>query len=264
MRRHLSWILPLATGMLIVAVWYVLRLERWDWKLSQPFVLATPDEIIRAIIEERSKLWEAAKKSGLGAILGFGSAALVGFLLAVSLSLSGLVRACLYPYLMILQMTPIIVIAPIILLLIGSGMTSVVVITFLICFFPIVVNTTQGLISTDRNLVDLFRMSNASRWQELALLRVPAAAPYFFTGLKIAGTLAPIGAIVGDFYAGNTLGGGGLGFYAYTFSAQANTPALYATGVVSCVLGFMFVAGVYFLNWLVLHTWHDSFNRSEG
>jgi NitT/TauT family transport system permease protein len=113
-------------------------------------------------------------------------------------------------------------------------------------------------------LVELFRMSNASRWQELFLLRVPGAAPYFMAGLRIAATLAPVGAIVGDFYAGNTVGGGGLGFYAYTYNSQAYTAALYATGVVSCVLGFGFVACVLFLNWVILHKWHDSFSKSDS
>jgi NitT/TauT family transport system permease protein len=261
MKRHLSWVLPLLTGALLVGLWYLVRWERWDTKLSQPFILATPDEIWKAMVEHRSQLLSATRKSGIGALLGFSAATVGGFALAVVLSLSGALRASLYPYLMALQMTPIIVIAPIILLLLGAGTLGVVTITFLVCFFPIVANTTQGLLSTDRNLVDLFRMSNAGPWQELFLLRVPAALPYFFTGLRIAGTLAPIGAIVGDMYAGNTRGGGGLGFYAYVYNSQANTPALYATGVVSCVLGFCFVSCVLFLNWLALHKWHDSFSR---
>lgn len=261
--RHSPWLLPLAAGVLLVGLWYVLRSERLDWKLSQPFILATPDEILRALVAERDVLWVATKKSGLGAALGLGAAALLGFLLAVVLSLSKAVRAALYPYLMVLQMTPIIVVAPIILLLIGATLTSVITITLLMCFFPIVVNTTQGLVSTDRNLVDLFRLSNATRWQELVLLRIPAAAPDFFTGLRIAATLAPVGSIVGDFYAGNTAGGGGLGYCAYVFSSQANTPALYATGLVSCLLGFAFVACVLALERAVLSSWHAGHVREE-
>jgi NitT/TauT family transport system permease protein len=138
------------------------------------------------------------------------------------------------------------------------------IITFLICFFPMVVNTTQGLISTDRNLVDFFRMCKASRAQEILLLRVPAALPYFFTGLRIAGTLAPIGAIVGDFYAGNSAGGqGGLGFLAIIYSSRFQMGALFATAAVSCLLGFIFVAGVIALSWLALHKWHDSFSQAD-
>jgi NitT/TauT family transport system permease protein len=175
------------------------------------------------------------------------------------------VRVSLYPYLMILQMTPIIIFAPILVLWAGPGLKSVVVITFLICFFPLVVNTTQGLISTDRNLVELFRMYRSSRWQELLRLRMPGALPYFFTGLRIAATLAPIGALVGDYTTGSTSGdGGGLGFQAIIFASQTKFPALFATAAITCVLGFVFVAVVISLSWLALHKWHDSYERSDN
>jgi NitT/TauT family transport system permease protein len=165
---------------------------------------------------------------------------------------------------MILQMTPIIVMAPILILWVGPGLKSVTIITFLICFFPMVVNTTQGLISTDRNLVDYFRMCRATKLQEVFLLRVPAALPYFFTGLRIAGTLATIGAIVGDVFAGNSAGGqGGLGFLTIIYSAQFQIGALFATAAVSCLLGFIFVAAVIALSWLALHKWHESYRQSD-
>jgi NitT/TauT family transport system permease protein len=139
-------------------------------------------------------------------------------------------------------------------------MKSVVIITFLICFFPMVVNTTQGLVSTDANLVDFFRMCNATRRQEILWLRVPAALPYFFTGLRIAATLAPIGAIVGDLYAGNAAGGqGGLGFLTIVYSSQFQMAALFSTALVSCALGFVFVGVVISLSWWSLHRWHDSY-----
>jgi NitT/TauT family transport system permease protein len=165
---------------------------------------------------------------------------------------------------MILQMTPIIVIAPILVLWVGAGLASVVIITFLICFFPLVVNTTQGLISTDRNLVELFRMYRAGKIQEVLLLRVPAALPYFFTGLRIAAVLAPIGALVGDYTAGSSAGdGGGLGFQTIIYSSQAKYPALFATAGVTCALGFVFAAAVNSLSWFALHKWHDSYHRAD-
>ena len=165
---------------------------------------------------------------------------------------------------MVLQMTPVIIIAPILVLWVGAGLKSVTVITFLICFFPLVVNTTQGLVSTDRHLVELFAMWRASRWQQLLHLRVPAALPYFFTGLRIAATLAPIGALVGDYTAGSSAGdGGGLGFQAIIYSSQAKYPALFATAAVTCVLGFIFTGAVVALSWLALHHWHDSYERSD-
>ena len=254
--RIVRRLLPLATGVAVILVWYAVCL---GMSSEQRFLLPAPHEVARALVDKGPALWGAALNTG-----GFAAAVALSFVMALLLSLSPLVRASLYPYLMILQMTPIIVMAPILILWVGPGLKSVTIITFLICFFPMVVNTTQGLISTDRNLVDFFRMCRASKRQEIFLLRVPAALPYFFTGLRIAGTLAPIGAIVGDFYAGNSAGGqGGLGFLTIIYSSQFQMAALFATAAVSCLLGFVFVAGVIALSWLSLHKWHDSFSQAD-
>jgi NitT/TauT family transport system permease protein len=246
----------------MILAWYAICLSLHP---DQRFLLPSPHEVARALVEKGPVLWSAALNTGGGALLGFGSAVALSFLLALVLSLSPLVRASLFPYVMILQMTPIIVLAPILILWVGPGLKSVTIITFLICFFPMVVNTTQGLISTDRNLVDFFRMCKASKRQEIFLLRVPAALPYFFTGLKIGATLAPIGAIVGDYIAGNSAGGqGGLGFLTIIYSSQFQMAALFATAAVGCLLGFIFVAGVIALSWLALHKWHDSFSHADN
>jgi len=259
--RLRNLLLPAAAGALFVAVWYVFRFSLAE---EMQFLLPTPGEIIGAFRENGDALARATLNTTEGALLGFASAIAISIALALALSLSSLVRVSLYPYLMMLQMTPVIVFAPILVLWVGAGLKSVVVITFLICFFPLVVNTTQGLISTDRNLVELFRMYRASRRQEIFLLRVPSALPYFFTGLRIAATLAPIGALVGDYTAGSSAGdGGGLGFQAIIYSSQAKYPALFATAAVTCVLGFIFVAIVLSLSWLALHHWHDSYERAD-
>jgi NitT/TauT family transport system permease protein len=246
----------------MVIAWYAVC---FSLSADHRFLLPTPHEVARAFVDKGPALWSAALTTGGGALIGFGGAVVLSFGLALFLSLSRLVRASFYPYLMILQMTPVIVIAPILILWVGPGLRSVTVITFLICFFPMVVNTTQGLISTDRNLVDYFRMCRASRLQEIFLLRVPAALPYFFTGLRIGATLAPIGAIVGDYIAGNSAGGqGGLGFLTIIYSSQFQMGALFATAAVGCLLGFVFVAAVVALSWLAMHKWHDSFSRTDS
>jgi NitT/TauT family transport system permease protein len=255
-------LLPAATGVGMILVWYFICL---GLSADHRFLLPSPAEVGRAFIDKGPALWGGAMTTGGGALAGFSMSVALSFIFALILSLSPLVRASLYPYLMILQMTPVIVIAPILILWVGPGFRSVTVITFLICFFPMVVNTTQGLISTDRNLVDYFRMCKASKWQEIRLLRVPAALPYFFTGLRIGATLAPIGAIVGDYIAGNSAGGqGGLGFLTIIYSSQFQMGALFATAVVGCVLGFIFVAAVVALSWLALHKWHESFSRADN
>ncbi len=260
-RRLLNLLLPAATGALFIGLWYAVH--AWLSEDMQ-FLLPTPGAVLAALRENRAELARASLNTTEGALLGFGLAIVVSFTAALALSLSSLVRVSLYPYLMLLQMTPVIVVAPILILWVGAGLKSVVVITFLICFFPLVVNTTQGLVSTDRNLVELFRMWRATPWQQLVLLRVPAALPYFFTGLRIAATLAPIGALVGDYTAGSSAGdGGGLGFQALIYSSQAKYPALFATAAITCVLGFVFVAIVITLSWLLLRQWHDSFERHD-
>ena len=257
-RALLKALLPAVTGALFIAFWYGIHFLLAE---EMRFLLPTPDAIVRAFHDNRDALTRAALNTTKGALLGFALAIGISFAAALVLSLSSLVRTSLYPYLMILQMTPIVVIAPILVLWVGAGIQSVTFITFLICFFPLVVNTTQGLVSTDRNLVELFRMWRTSRWQQLIYLRVPAALPYFFTGLRIAAVLAPIGALVGDYTAGSSAGdGGGLGFQAIIYSSQARYPALFATAAVTCLLGFIFTAAVLSLSWVALHQWHDSYD----
>jgi NitT/TauT family transport system permease protein len=231
---------------------------------SQKFMLPKPHEIVAATVEHRADLASAALNTSQGALLGFAAAVVISVALAVIMCLSAGVRLSVFPYLMILQMTPIIVIVPILLIWVGPGLLSVAIITFLVSFFPLVVNTTQGLVSTDRNLVDLFRLSRASRWQEIVLLRLPAAMPYFFTGLRISAILAPIGAVVGDFFAGNSAGGvGGLGFMTVIYSANLDTAALFATAGICCLMGFALAGVVYLVSWLSLRKWHDSYAQRD-
>ena len=260
-KRLLHIVLPALTGAVSIAFWYGVHAYLSE---DSRFLLPTPGAVIDALAENREALLRASLNTAEGALLGFALATIVSLLSAVALASSSLVRVSLYPYLMLLQMTPVIVIAPILILWVGAGLKSVVAITFLICFFPLVVNTTQGLISTDRNLVELFAMWRATRWQQLVFLRLPAALPYFFAGLRIAATLAPIGALVGDYTAGSSAcDGGGLGFQALIYSSQAKYAALFATAGITCVLGFVFVAVVLALSWLTLRRWHESFDAPE-
>ena len=166
-------VMPAATGVGMILVWFAVHMG-----ISQDrrFLLPSPGEVGHAFVEKGPALWGAAVNTGGGALLGFGLAVALSFVFALGLSLSPVVRACFYPYLMILQMTPLIVIAPILILWVGPGLKSVVIITFLICFFPMVVNTTQGLISTDRNLVDFFRMCKATKLQDKESILDPQAS----------------------------------------------------------------------------------------
>lgn len=260
--RAFKFLLPALTGVLLIALWYAVHF--WVVPEETRFLLPTPGAILDAIRDNASYLARAAFNTGKGALLGFFLAVIISFALGLLLSLSPLIRASLYPYLMAVQLTPLPVLAPICVIWVGAGLKSVALLTFVIAFFPLVVNTTQGLISVDRNLVELFASCRASRWQELRHLRVPGAMPYFFTGLRIAATLAPIGAVVADMNAGSSAGdGGGLGFAAIIFNSQAKFPALFATAFITCVLGFLFNVAILGLEWLALHHWHDSYERQD-
>ncbi len=254
------WLLPVISGAVFVALWYAIR----HFSGLQSWILPTPGEILEAAWNERGRLLPAVGKTSVGALAGFLLAAVSSFAIALLLGGARALRAGLYPWLLVLQMTPVIVLTPIIVLWAGPGTPGIITITWLISFFPVVVNTTQGLISADLNHVALFRMANATRWQELIHLRVPGAMPYYLTGLRIAATLAPIGAIFGEYMVGNTAGGsGGLGYLVYSYNSQIKIPALFATALTSCLLGFLFVAAISWLNWAVLHQWHDSFERDD-
>jgi NitT/TauT family transport system permease protein len=260
MRRQPLWIFPVATGILLLAVWYAAKRAFH----IESFVLPSPGEILAAAWQERRTLLSSALLTGRGALLGFLAAVGIGFLLSMVMAFSIRLKRSFYPYILVLQMTPVIVLAPIFVLWLGQGEPSIVAITFMICFFPIVANTTMGLTSVDRNLQELFVMCKATRYQEIRHLRVPAAMPYFLTGMKIAGTLAPIGAITGDFLAGSSQNGvGGIGFMTIAYFSQLKIPALFATGMIACLLGFFFVGGVSLLHWFVLHRWHDSMAGKE-
>jgi NitT/TauT family transport system permease protein len=248
------------TGVVILLVWAGLKAAL---RIGN-FVLPSPLKIVQAAIAERHLLWQSSLVTLTGASLGFVSAALAGILGSMIMALSANLRLSVYPYILVLQMTPIAIFAPVLVIWLGPGLQVITVITFLICFFPIVANTTQGLISVDRHMVDLFRMINADRVQEVVLLRLPHALPYFLTGLRIAGSIAMIGGITGDFFAGNSDGGvGGLGYLVLVYNAQLKVPALWATGFCACLCGFIFVTVVIGLNWLLLHKWHDSIVRSD-
>jgi NitT/TauT family transport system permease protein len=169
------------------------------------------------------------------------------------------VRRMLYPYTLLLQTVPIIAISPLILLWVGAGSGAVTLIAFIISLAPIIANVTQGLISADENLVDLFLMHNASAAQMLFKLRLPHSVPSLFVGIRIASGLAVIGAVTGELYAGSArVGEGGLGYSIFYASSQLQTDYLFALVAATTVLGFGFVFIVMFLEWYFLHRWHES------
>lgn len=251
---------PIIAGAIILALWYGARAVLG----VKPFVLPVPHEIVIAAWQQRSVLAQAGAFTFAAALFGFLAAGGIGFLIALVFAVSLPLRRALMPYVLALQMTPVIILAPIFMLWLGPGFPAVIAVTFMICFFPVVANTTMGFMSVDRHLTELFVMCGSSRRDEILRLRVPSALPYFLTGLRIAGTLAPIGAITGDYLVGSAQNSiGGLGFMTITYFSQLKTPELFAAGLTACVIGFIFVDGVHLLHHWALHAWHESARRQE-
>ena len=169
------------------------------------YVLPAPSAIARAFLDNFSSLMAALWSTLAVTLEGFLAALIAGVALAIAFSQSRLVERALYPYAVVLQVTPVVAIAPLILIWVGFEHinAALVLIATLVAFFPILSNTTLGLKSADFNLVDLMRLYGATRWQILWRLRLPAALPYLLGAMKIAGGLALIGAVVAEFVAGS-------------------------------------------------------------
>ncbi len=162
-----------------------------------------------------------------------------------------------FPFTVILQVTPIVAIAPLLLIYLTPG-TAVLVVAFLVAFFPILANTSLGLASVDHNLVDLFDMYRASPWRQLLWLKIPAALPYFLAGLRIGGGLALIGAIVAEIAAGSAGEGAGLAFRIVESGYRLNIPRMFAALVLISVTGVAIFAATTGISHLLLSRWHDS------
>jgi NitT/TauT family transport system permease protein len=255
-------LLPLFSGMVFVGIWYGLI----ALFAINPYFLPPFHEVIAAFINEGPRLLESSLVTASFGITGFVIAVIVGISISLGLSSSRTIRQAVYPWVLLIQMTPVVIFAPVIVLWFDYGAASVVTITFITSFFPIVANTTLGLVSTDPNLIDCFKVYRASRLQELFLLRLPNALPNIINGIKIAATLVPIGAVFGEFFVGSFEGGrGGLGLLVFIYNKETRIPELFAAGLSACLLGLIIVTSIQFLNWLLLHKWHDSFsshNRS--
>ena len=179
-------------------------------------------------------------------------------LLAIVFNQSKWAEMSFFPYAVILQVTPIVAIFPIINGYIDSRMTKLLLATWLVAFFPLLSNTTMGLRSVDSNLRDLFKLNGASKWQTLIHLQLPAALPYFLSGLKIAGGLALIGAIVAEFVAGATGNSFGLASVIVEASYRLNRPRSFAAlGLIALAGVAIFIATSTF-SWFMLRKWHES------
>ena len=245
---------PLAAGLLFLAGWEaVVR-----WQDIPPYILPSPLAVAEALWRDGPSLLGSLLVTLRITVAALAAAIVFGGALAILFAQSRLLEISLFPYAVILQVTPIVAIAPLIIIWVDNTFLALLVCAWIVAFFPIVANTTLGLNSADRNLVDLFRLYGASRWQMLRFHRMPSALPYFLAGLRISGGLALIGAVVAEFVA--STGGSDTGLasrileagYRLEFARQfAALLLLAATGIAIFAL----------LSWLtrrLIGHWHES------
>jgi NitT/TauT family transport system permease protein len=188
---------------------------------------------------------------------GFGLALAGGIGLAVLFNQSRLLEYALYPYAVILQVTPIVAIAPLLLIYLPQP-AAVLACAWIVAFFPVLANTTLGLSSVDRNLADLFRLYGASRWQVLLRLKLPAAMPYILGGMKIAGGLSLIGAVVAEIAAGSAGAGSGLAYRIAESGYRLNIPRMFAALLLLSAAGIVIFFTLSLVSHLILRRWHES------
>ncbi len=255
MKRILDYGLPLLVALVLLGVWEGIVAA----KAIPPYVLPAPSAILTALVENWSGLAAAMAATLLITIKGFTGAFIAAVLLAILFSQSRLAEKALYPYAVILQVTPVVAIAPLILIWVGFERIdlALALIAGMIAFFPILSNAVQGLKSADFNLLDLARLYGASRWQVLRRIQLPSALPSLLTGMKIGGVIALIGEVTAEFVAGSGTATG-LAWRIVESGNRLEIPTLFAALTLLGVTGVAIFAGLSLLEWLLLRRWHES------
>jgi NitT/TauT family transport system permease protein len=248
------WLIPLVVVVLTGILWDRLCV----WYEIPHYIVPRPYRVWDELVKDWPFLLSALRTTLSTTFFGLGIAIVGGVLLAIVFNQSKWAEMTFFPYAVIMQVTPIVAIFPIINGYIDSRMTKLLLATWLVAFFPLLSNTTMGLRSVDSNLRDLFRLNGASKWQTLIHLQLPAALPYFLSGLKIAGGLALIGAIVAEFVAGATGNSFGLASVIIESSYRLNRPRSFAALGLIAVAGVAIFAATSIFSWLMLRKWHES------
>lgn len=222
------------------------------------YILPAPKSVIAALINDWSVLAPALWVTTQTTLLALLLAVVGGGCAAIVIAQSRLIEMLVEPITVFLQVTPIVAIAPLILIYAPNQQVAQLECAFLVTFFPVMVNTLQGIRGTDRDLADTVRIYTASRWKMLVLLQIPSALPSFFAGLKIAGGLALVGAVVAEFAAGSAGANSGLAFRLLEAQFRLNTPRLFAALLLLALLGATIFIIISALDRVVLRHWYAS------
>jgi NitT/TauT family transport system permease protein len=253
-------LMPLVIGILSLSAWEIaVRVNE-----VPHYVLPPPSVIWQTLLRD----WHSLSVSlGITLQITFAAlavAAVLGLALAVLFAQSKWIELSLFPYAVVLQVTPIVAIAPLIIIWVDDIRIALLICAWIVAFFPILSNTTLGLNSADHNLVDLFRLYRASRFQQLVFLRLPSALPLFLAGLRISGGLALIGAIVAEFVAGTGGRASGLAYRILEAGYQLQIPRMFAALLLICLSGIAIFLVLGLIQHLALRHWHESALKREG
>jgi NitT/TauT family transport system permease protein len=223
-----------------------------------PYLLPAPSVIAGKLVTDWGVLGPALLFTLETTLVALGAAVVGGGVLAILFAQSRAVERALFPFAVVLQVTPIVAVAPLIIIWIDNTLAALLICAWIVAFFPILSNTTVGLNSTDRNLTALFRIYGASRWQALRLLRLPSAMPYFLAGLRISGGLALIGSIVAEFVAGAGGRESGLAYRILEAGYRLDVPRMFAALFLISATGIAIYLSLSALTYLILRQWHES------
>jgi NitT/TauT family transport system permease protein len=245
---------PLGLAVVLVGAWQALVVG-FD---VQPFLVPSPWRVAQTLVADAGLLFAALVNTLEVTLLSLAAATLLGVAIAFAFVQSRLVEAALFPYAVLLQVTPIVAIAPLVIIWVRNPTASLVICATLVALFPIVANTTLGLRSVNPGLLAYFRLNRATRLQTLLRLRIPSALPYFFGGLRISSGLALIGAVVAEFVAGTGGSGTGLAYQILQSGYQLNIPRMFAALLLITLTGVALFAAMTALSRWALGGWHES------
>lgn len=257
--RVLTWVMPIILLMIAVGLWEYLV---WFHEIPK-YLIPAPSLIAETLVKDGPSLMASSWFTVKLTFFSLGLAIIGGVLLGAVFALSRPVELSLFPFAVILQVTPVVAIAPLILIYVDSTFAALLICAWIVAFFPILSNTVIGLRSADHNLSDLFTMYRATRWQRLRYLLAPSALPYFMAALKVAGGLALIGAVVAEFVAGTAGQNTGLASRIIESSFRSEIPRMFAALVLVSLLGIIIFLLTSWASSKVLGHWHESEVRRE-
>jgi NitT/TauT family transport system permease protein len=256
--RFLRIMLPVFVLVLTVAVWHAVV----QVFAVPAYVLPGPGLVLLTLIADGPLLWQSLLVTLTITFEGFVLAAAGGIALAVAFNQWRVVEYSFYPYAVILQVTPVVAVAPLLLIYLPQPL-AVLACAWIVAFFPVLANTTLGLSSVDHNLLALFELYKASRWQVLWKLKLPAALPQMLTGLRIAGGLSLIGAVVAEIAAGSAGAGSGLAYRIAESGYRLNIPRMFAALILLSLAGVAIFFVLSALSYFMLRRWHESAVKRE-